>query len=358
MSSTFAAPGLAPRPAPLQLGRTFIHPLFDYFLIGGGLSLVAFVALRSTGGLSAQSLAALSIPGFVLLSNSAHFAASTVRLYTKPGAFRDLPFLTMGFPLITMAVLTVAVVFPGAVGRHLNALYLTWSPYHYAAQAYGLSLMYGYRSGCALNDGDKRLIWWTCMLPFLYAFVMGGNSGIGWFIPEGMFTELPWLGDARYGLSRALAALTFAMPVVLLVQISLRRRLALPAISLLLIVTNGIWWIVFTYMEAFIWATVFHGIQYIAIVTIFHVRDHQALPGNRHGWLYHTLMFYGICVALGYALFNVWPYAYVMAGFNLSESMLLVAAVVNIHHFIVDRYIWRLRRDPNYKIVVDESAAI
>ena len=38
----------------------------------------------------------------VLLSNSAHFAGSTVRLYTKPGSYRDLPFLTMGLPLASV----------------------------------------------------------------------------------------------------------------------------------------------------------------------------------------------------------------------------------------------------------------
>lgn len=353
--SVATVPEFSRRPGPMQVGRSFINPAFDYLLIGGGLSLLAVLALQFSGGLSAGSLAVISIPTFILLSNSAHFAASTVRLYTKPGAFRQLPFLTMGFPLVTVGVLTLAIVFADAVGRHLNALYLTWSPYHYAAQAYGLALMYSYRSGCQINPEAKRLLWATCMLPFLYAFVMGGNSGIGWFIPQNLFGEVPWLGSSRTVLARTLMVLSFGMPLILLFRLYVKDRLAFPAISMLLIVTNGIWWIVFTYMEAFVWATVFHGLQYIAIVTIFHVRDKTSLPDNRRGWLYHTLMFYGICVVLGYALFNVWPYAYVMAGFNLGESMLLVAAVVNIHHFIVDRYIWRLKKDPNYKIVVCEE---
>ena len=45
-----------------------------------------------------------------------------------------------------------------------------------------------------------------------------------------------------------------------------------------------------------------------------------------------------------------------LAGFGLGESMLLVVAVINIHHFIVDRYIWQLRKDPNYKIVVGQGS--
>jgi hypothetical protein len=45
--------------------------------------------------------------------------------------------------------------------------------------------------------------------------------------------------------------------------------------------------------------------------------------------------------ALGYALFYCWPYAFRMVGFGQAESMLLVIATINVHHFIVDRYIWR-----------------
>jgi hypothetical protein len=70
-----------------------------------------------------------------------------------------------------------------------------------------------------------------------------------------------------------------------------------------------------------------------------------------------VLRFYLVCLALGWVLFEVWPYAYVAAGFTLAQSMLLTTAVINIHHFIVDRGIWRVRRDANYRIVVGEAGA-
>jgi hypothetical protein len=89
----------------------------------------------------------------------------------------------------------------------------------------------------------------------------------------------------------------------------------------------------------------------MAIVVIFHVRERLQLPGNRHGWAFHAAAFYAACLALAYFLFEVWPYAFVAAGFGMAESMLLAVAAVNVHHFVVDAYIWRLRRDPNYRIV-------
>ena len=55
---------------------------------------------------------------------------------------------------------------------------------------------------------------------------------------------------------------------------------------------------------------------------------------------------------LGYGLFYCWPYAFVLTGFGLAESVLLVTATINIHHFVVDAYIWRLgRTDSNSRLV-------
>ena len=44
-----------------------------------------------------------------------------------------------------------------------------------------------------------------------------------------------------------------------------------------------------------------------------------------------------------------------MAGFGWAQSVVLVIAAINVHHFIVDAYIWRLRRDPNYRVVVSAA---
>jgi hypothetical protein len=341
---------------PLQLGRSFVHPLFDYLVIAGGLSLLVTAVVFWQGpGLDWGGSRATLLAVLILISNSAHFAASTVRLYTKPGAFRDLPFLTLGLPIATVAMLTLTIAFAPLLGRHLQALYLTWSPYHYAAQAYGLAAMYCYRSGCRLEGGDKVLLRLACLAPFLHSFLGSPTIGIEWFVPASALGA-PAVAAAREVLVRGLAAASLALPAVWFVVMGSRGR-AVPAISLLVVLTNGVWWIALNYVHAFFWATVFHGLQYLAIVIIFHVRDRERLPGNLHGWAYHSALFYLACLLLGFLLFQVWPFAYVAAGFGWAESLLLVTAVINIHHFVVDAYIWRLRRDPNYRIVTETVPA-
>jgi hypothetical protein len=342
----------APAPAVLRLGRGFVHPAFDLLVIGGGLSLV-FTALFL--GRTRAPLEAFLVPWMallVLLSNSAHFAASTVRLYTRPGSFRELPFLTMAFPLVTLGVLTLGVAWGESLGARLLTLYLTWSPYHYSAQAYGLALMYAYRSGCSLTKGEKWLVRIGCLAPFLALFIAGRGIGVDWLVHEGLGTGAGFDGF-RSTLGSGLAWLTLGAPLAVFARLALARRATLPLISLCIVVANGVWLVTLNHMAAFAFATIFHGLQYLAIVTIFHVKDKLQAPGNARGWAYHAAGFYLACLAVGYLIFQVWPFTYVLLGFGLAQSALVVTAIINLHHFIVDAYIWKLRQSANYRIVTD-----
>jgi hypothetical protein len=199
---------------------------------------------------------------------------------------------------------------------------------------------------------DKKYLWWVSMTPFFYNFFSGRKIGLNWVVPTSILS-LPQVAGVLQGWQMVLAVLSFVAPVLLFVKVWRSGNGPLPLISLMLIVANGIWWLVLNEVDASIWATIFHGIQYLAIVIIFHVKDQMSRGDNRHGVLYHTASFYGMSLILGYALFHSLPLAYVSAGFGTVESMLLVVAAINIHHFIVDAYIWRLKRDEGNRQLVD-----
>jgi hypothetical protein len=350
MSVATAVPASLGGSWTLDRGRPFVGLVFDYLLIGGGLSLVIVAALKLGAAPNLNAWLQANLGLVILFSNSAHFAASTVRLYTKPNTFHELPFVTMGLPLATLLVLGVAVAWPGALGHHLRALYLTWSPYHYSAQAYGLALMYCYRSGGSWSVADKRFLRLACLSPFFYAFLANRDVGIEWFAPMAVLAQ-PAVNAVRQGLVGLFGAASLLLPLALLARHQLGARSRLPLISLVIVVSNGVWLVMLTYMDAFVWATVFHGLQYLAIVSIFHVRERMAVPGEQRPWWRHAAPFYLACLGLGYLIFQVWPHAFVLAGFGFVESAMLVTAVVNIHHFIVDAFIWRLRRGSNYAVV-------
>jgi hypothetical protein len=333
--------------ATALLGRCFVHPSLDYLLIGGGLSLlVTAVVLMNPS--HPELLGAGTLSWIVLFSNGSHFAASTVRLYTKPGAASAMPFLSKVVPPIIIILMTLAVVYVGRVGTILDTLYLTWSPYHYSAQAYGLAVMYSYRSGCALETFDKKLLRLVCMIPLFY---MGGHL-LGSRLPVPIEKLLPAAAGFLPPLEIALVAAGAAAPFLLFAKVWRSRSGPMPLISLLTVISNAVWFFVLDPLSAFLWATVFHGLQYLAIVIIFDVKDRMALPGNAHGRPFHALWFYGMCLALGCMLFIALPKAYAAMGFDYFDGRLVSVAVINIHHFIVDAYIWRLGKgDTNRKIV-------
>jgi hypothetical protein len=328
-------------------GRCFVHPLFDYLLIGGGLSLAltAIVVMNPAG---TKLVGVEPMWYLVMLGNSAHFAASTVRLYTKPGAVRSMPFLSKAVPPIAIGLMTLCVLYVGRVGPLLDTLYLTWSPYHYSAQAYGLAVMYCYRSGCQLAAPDKKLLRRVCLIPFLYM----AAQLLEVHLPDSARQMFPIAAAQFASLKRGLAILGVVAPFLLFAKVWRARSGPMPIISLLTVVSNAIWFFVLDPMQAFIWATVFHGIQYLAIVLIFDVKDRMSLPGgSRAGW-FHVAWFYGVCLGLGYTLFILLPKGYAAMGFDSFDVNLVAIASVNIHHFIVDAYIWRLgREDTNSRIV-------
>ena len=341
----------------MRLGRTFVGPVFDGLWIGGAITLPAALWLV-VDGRGAVQLLGLALPLLVLLVNQAHFAASTLRLYTKPGAVESHPFLAYALPIASFAVLFAAVASPSGLGRHLWALAMTWSPYHYSAQAFGLASMYCYRSGVALAPRERTLLRWACLMPFFRSLIggIGAGLGLGWVVPGA------WLGAP--GVAPALAlgvalldVLVFALPVVFFALASRGARAAggVPLLALFPVLANGTWFVLFDAFDAFVWATVFHGLQYLALVGVFHARERRA-TGAARGPLFQVAAFYAGCVALGYALFQCWPSAAVAAGFGVVESTFLVVAIVNVHHFVVDAYIWRLRRDPNYTTVMATPA--
>lgn len=345
-----AVPVRAAFQSRLDPGRFFVGPVFDYLLIGGGLSLLLAAGLDFGAAPYLSRALETQGPLVLLLCNAAHFAASTVRLYTKPGARRDLPLLTMALPLAAVLAVTVAVAFPGVAGRHMWSLYVTWSPFHYSAQAYGLAVMYCYRSGGIWSDSDKRWLRAACLCPFVYVFVGGPGQGLDWLLPDSVL-QAPGVGAMRMAAAKVLAPATFLLPLLILLRHQRPGRARFPVISVLILVANGIWLVRLGNMGAFIWATIFHGIQYLAIVSIFHVKDRgRGSDNGRPAWR-HAVSFYLVCVAAGYLMFQAWPHAYALLGFGVAESVIVVVAAINLHHFIVDAFIWRLRRDPNYATV-------
>ena len=356
-----ASGGFSPqgKAAPLSLlslhfprfGKTFFNPVVDLLLISGGFTLP--ILLIASLGFSLQTEGTLKL-GCLILFNYAHFASSTLRLYTKPGATARHGFLAYGFPVVLLVVTLLAISFPEGFGGHFMALVLTWSPYHYAAQAYGLALMYSYRSGMTFSPVEKRWLWWICMLPFIRAFLdiddssvaeMMGVRGAFWLLPASMLAVGSALGDALRAVVSWLTPVVYILPIAY----ACLGRSRLPVVALALVLLNALWLTAFTLFDAVVWATIAHSVQYLLVVVLAHAKDEKSASrvGARQDPQVRMGGFYGGSIALGMVLFLVVPVvihesaALFGATWALSQCYLMLVAAVNIHHFIVDGYIWR-----------------
>jgi hypothetical protein len=316
------------------IGKCFLNPWLDYLLIGAALSIPFVIWAYLDPSITPTERRTHLI--VYLFLNYTHFAASTVRLYTKPGEIPSRNFAFYILPVIAIVVTTLCIMWPKVLGDHLWALYITWSPYHYSMQAYGLALMYCYRSGIFLDNTEKRLFWGICLLPFIRALFCDDTGGIGWFQNVLAFPQVPYSNEIQV----VLGVLIFALPVIVFFRLQDKGK-TLPLIAWVLLAMNGLWWVLLSFSDAWFWASIFHSLQYIVIVVIFHVNDMNKRPENTQSTSYHVGWFYVVSMLVGLFLFCGWPQIYLVMGFPVEAAMLMTVATINLHHFIVDGYIWR-----------------
>ena len=316
------------------IGRCFLNPWLDYSLIGAALSLPFLFWVILDPSMTPTDLRTKTL--VYLFLNYTHFASSTIRLYTKPGEIPHRRLVSYGLPVVAILVTTLCIAFPKVLGDHLWALFFSWSPYHYAMQAYGLALMYCYRSGVFMDKTEKWMFWGIAMLPFVRALLVSDAGGLTWIQDTFGISHVPYVNEAAH----VLAILIFALPIIVFFRLRDKGK-TLPLIAWVLLFVNGIWWVTVSYGTAWIWATIFHSIQYIVIVVIFHVNDQMKNSENKKTPVYHACWFYTASFLLGYLLFQVWPFMYMPFGFEMEAAVLMTVATINLHHFIVDGFIWR-----------------
>ena len=160
------------------------------------------------------------------------------------------------------------------------------------------------------------------MLPFVFAFVGGVESGVGWLVPRVLLAS-DGMATARVALERILGVATFAAPVALAWRIRRKTAADLPLISVLLVLTNGFWWVWFPTVDAFVWGR-------SSTASSISRSSRSSACGTTRQRATGTKGARRVC----------------------SGSC---TAAINVHHFVVDRGIWRLRRDRNYRIVVGDA---
>ena len=290
--------------------------------------------------------------------NQPHYMATVYRAYHTPEDFRKYRFFTLY--LTSFIALTALVVhLAPALFPWLLTSYLTWSPWHYTGQNFGISIMLARRAGAKPSDDDRQLIWWSYFASYAAWFLALHNTGTA-SQPSLLILPIPEL-TARAGKLFFFLMYLFAGVIGhyrLVRQIGWRAMVG----PLTLFATQFLWFLLpellrefttlqfpTTYSSAGILAFM-HCAQYLWITTYYTKRETESagagvtslrLPSpTRFRWSpYYVLLVLG-----GIALFLPGPWlASRFFGHDLVESFFIFTALINLHHFILDGAIWKLR---------------
>jgi len=282
-----------------------------------------------------------------LLFNYPHFMATVYRAYHTETEFTKYRIFTVHVALLLTAAGVLAHLWYPLL-PWIFTVYICWSPWHYTGQNFGLLMMFARRSGLCPTAAERRALHLAFVASYgmlLLSFHTGASSD----------TMILSLGlPAKFTLpARAVLAAFFILASGWALT-SLARRSAVRTIiaPLTLAVTQFLWFLLPVLIElgsgrevpqtrysSGILA-VLHSAQYLWITSYFQEREAREAGNARwKSWRYFMTL-----IAGGIALFIPGPWlASRLFHADFAASFLTFTALVNIHHFILDGALWKLR---------------
>ena len=336
--------------------RWIFGPIPD-LLIGCGLGYALLIAVIPLLPFDVTTFAIVGMYGSLVIG-APHYGATLLRVYRHREDRRKYAFFSVYLSAIVWLWFAFGL-YDIRLGSAMITLYLTWSPYHYTGQNYGLAVMFLRRRGVPFDLRTKRLLYASFMLSFALAFVslhrgLGQVSyGVGdfkgtpfYFIHFGIPLEV-WsmlftgvLGAYVLVTAVAFARLLRTSTVVDLIPVA--SLTVAQALWFTLPYTYS-WWTNTSISEQgagwlFVWAILGHSAQYLWITTYYAI----GRKGGRKRWTYlaatlgaGSAIWTVPALIFSPQLFGTHPYS--------MGLLLMIAAAVNLQHFILDGAIWKLR---------------
>lgn len=337
-------------------------PASDLLLGCGGLYLLLLVPFALFGRELRLSQPLLLFPILSLLVSSPHYGATLLRVYEDRYDRRAYAIFSIAATAVIATAFFGSLWIP-ALGSFLVTLYLSWSPWHYTGQNYGIAVMFLRRSGVTINASDKRWIYISFVSSFVLVLLfMHGAGGSARDLP--VYNASESVNFRPLGIPSSVTA--FAVPAVSLVYLlsltiaGVRLSRLAPLRDLLpfaLLSLSQVFWFVLPLGAAwagwqpatevfrsefrthyFFWIGMAHSIQYLW-VTSYYAKQSKHWHGQP--------LWYAKVVASGAAIWMAPALIFGPMSFGplaMDQGLtILIAAAVNLHHFVLDGAIWKLR---------------
>ena len=265
--------------------RWLFGPLPDVMLGCGGLYILLFAACAFVGE-SFRTIQPLVLAPLLLSVFSApHYGATLVRVYERAKERNAYFFFAVHSTILVWGVFAISM-YQWVVASWFVTLFLTWSPWHYTGQNYGLAMMFLRRANVDVSPRAKKLFHASFVLSFgLIFLVMHGTVTT----PEasvGSAYQEASIGFRSLGLPVAFMALAFPMIclanfIVLIMAIhELRRNASLRDLipAILLSVSQTIWFTLPLAFRHLGWLTGIEPLDNEFRVNYFNKKDVPRMP--------------------------------------------------------------------------------
>jgi tetratricopeptide (TPR) repeat protein len=347
-----------PAPAAGPSGSWIYGPWLD-LLIGCGAWSAPLLAVALLMTPAHTHAWAMTFYLLAIVFNYPHFMATIYRAYHTRADFEKYKFVTLHVTLLLVLTGIVMHASPRFF-PWLFTLYICWSPWHYSGQNYGLLMMFARRAGAEISVGERRCLrgaFVASYLMLLASFETGGSTD-PLILSLGLPTKITFPLRAACGV--AFAIFTFFGFRRLIRTMGVRALVA----PLTLAFTQFLWFVLPTLLELNSVSqvpqtryssgilAVLHSAQYIWITSYYQRREARA--AGQKNW--HIAAYFATLVAGGIALFipGPWLVSYLFH-YDFTTSFLIFVSLVNIHHFILDAKLWKLRDKRVAALLVDQS---
>ena len=322
------------------------NPWLD-LIVGCGAWSAPLLLLTYAAASSSTLAWSVAFYGLALFFNYPHYMATIYRAYHTRADFNRYRIFTVHITGLVLLTLILSHFWFRAL-PWIFTLYLTLSPWHYSGQNYGLFMMFARRAGAQPSRNERHALYSAFLLSYFILFLSfhTGPSNDPLFISIGIPSHvsailvlpltIAFIAASAFGLSGLaeqvgwrplLPSLTlfstqfiwFLLPTAL----SLGERLRIPQSRY----STGV-------------LAVMHSAQYLWITSYYARREAKA--GGEARW--RPFAYFGVLIAGGIALFIPGPWlASKLFHYDFTASFLIFTALINLHHFILDGAIWKLR---------------
>ncbi len=332
---------------PALIGR-WVDNLFGYNLFFL-LTIPAVIWLARSQRLDEWPIWVITISGLVI--SGPHYGATLLRVYEKRHDRRRYALFTVWLTLALLGFFVVSLYSVG-LGSFMLTAYVCWSPWHLAGQNFGVAMMTLRRRNVPIDIWSRRFLHASYLLAYVLAMLALHTGGTRSEVALGA-DDASIYYIMRLGIPPEIAepALWILGPLYLAVTIAAFVRLGRGGHvrhlgpTLMLTATYSLWYVIpalstsmVSLIYAAVWLSINHSVQYLWITTYFAKRNDSTPP----------LRFLGKCLLAGSTL-SVVPALLFVPGIlgsyvpYVGDAEIMVFTIVNLHHFVLDGAIWKLR---------------